>query len=104
MCIYGHACAKLCMYVCMCTYNYVYCMYIYNMQDPPNSDGQVNQYYVYYGKRDGTTLEKILVDSVNATIQLSQNSLNETFVVQLSTFTESVESSMTLPVMQCKKP
>lgn len=45
----------------------------------------------------------MLVNSVNAAIQLSQNSLNETFVVQLSTFIESVESSMTVPVMQCKK-
>lgn len=45
----------------------------------------------------------MLVDSVNAAIQISQGSLNETFVVQVSTVTESVESSTTVPVMQCKK-
>ena len=45
----------------------------------------------------------MLVDSANATIQLNQNSLNETFVVQLTTVRESVESSLTTPIMQCKK-
>lgn len=71
------------------------------MQEPPNSDNQVNQYYVYYGKEGDTVLERTLVNTVNVAIQLSENSLNETFVVQLSTVTKSVESSMTSPVMQC---
>ena len=73
------------------------------MQEPPNNNDQINQYYVYFGKRRGTTVDRMLVDSVNATIQMNQNSLNETFVVQLTTVSESVESSLTTPVMQCKK-
>jgi len=47
-------------------------------------------------------MERVLVDSANAAIHINQNSLNETFVVQLSTVTESIESSLTVPVMQCK--
>ena len=73
------------------------------VQGPPNDDDQINQYYVYFGKRSGTTVDRMLVDSASATIQLNQNSLNETFVVQLTTVRESVESSLTTPIMQCKK-
>ena len=77
----------------------MYLLYTYIIQEPTNNG---NQYYVYYGRRDDTTMERVLHNSANAAIQINQNSLNETFVVQLSTVTESIESSMTIPVMQCK--
>ena len=74
-------------------------LYAYIMQEPSNDD---NKYFVYYGKRSGTTVERMLVGSITASIQMNHSSLNETFVVQLTTVRESVESSLTIPITQCK--
>ena len=68
-----------------------------------DNGNETKQYYIYYGRIDSTKLERVLVDSLNVSIQLSQDDLNKTFVVQLSTVIESIESLKTIPVMQCKK-
>lgn len=73
------------------------------MQEPMDNGNETKQYYIYYGRIDSTKLERVLVDSLNVSIQLSQDDLNKTFVVQLSTVIESIESLKTIPVMQCKK-
>ena len=78
-------------------------MHTYIMQEPSSDDDQSYQYFIYYGKRRGTTVKRMLVGFNTARIQMNHSSLNETFVVQLTTVRESVESSLTTPVTQCKK-
>ena len=78
-------------------------LYAYIMQEPSSDDDQSYQYFVYYGKRSGTTVKRMLVGFNTARIQMNHSSLNETVVVQLTTVRESVESSLTTPVTQCKK-